>query len=95
MSAVASSGRTPSIVVYSTLLCPFCHRAKALLKKKGVDFTEIDVSMDVEKRAEMTKRAHGRHTVPQIFVGDTYIGGCDDLFALENDGKLDSLLSAS
>ncbi len=82
----------PPIIVYSTLLCPYCHRAKALLRQKGVDFTEIDVGMDAEKRSEMTKRA-GRHTVPQIFVGDKHVGGCDDLYALDDQGKLDSLLS--
>jgi glutaredoxin 3 len=92
MSAVAAHPET-HIVVYSTLLCPYCHRAKALLRQKGVNFTEIDVGMDVEKRAEMTKRAHGRHTVPQIFVGETHVGGCDDLYALEEEGKLDSLLA--
>ena len=94
MSAAAHSDNTPPIVVYSTLLCPFCHRAKALLRKKGVNFTEIDVGMDTEKRAEMTMRA-GRHTVPQIFVGDTHVGGCDDLYALDEEGKLDSLLARS
>ena len=93
--SVATTEDHPSIVVYSTLLCPYCHRAKALLRKKGVHFTEIDVSMDVEKRAEMTKRAHGRHTVPQIFIGETHVGGCDDLHALEEAGKLDSLLAHS
>lgn len=93
MSAAVSPDTTPSIVVYATLLCPYCHRAKALLRKKGVTFTEIDVGMDREKRTEMTKRAHGRCSVPQIFVGDTHVGGCDDLYALEDAGKLDSLLS--
>jgi len=78
--------------VYSTLLCPFCHRAKALLRKKGVSFAEVDVGMDPQKRDEMTKRARGRYTVPQIFIGDTHVGGCDDLYALEHDGKLDLLL---
>ena len=91
-TAAAHPQTNASVVVYSTLLCPYCHRAKALLRKKGVLFTEIDVSMDAEKRAEMTKRADGRHTVPQIFVGDTHVGGCDDLYALEDEGKLDSLL---
>ncbi len=95
MSAIVRSDATPSIVVYATLLCPYCHRAKALLRKKGVTFTEVDVGMDVEKRAEMTKRAHGRYTVPQIFVGDTHVGGCDELYALDDAGKLDSLLSGS
>lgn len=96
MSAASlSSSDQPiaKVVVYSTLLCPFCHRAKALLREKGVSFVEIDVGMDAEKRAEMTKRAHGRCTVPQIFVGDAHVGGCDDLQALEREGKLDSLLA--
>lgn len=83
------------VIVYSTLLCPFCHRAKALLRKKGVAFTEIDVGMDAEKRAEMTKLAHGKHTVPQIFIGETHVGGCDDLHALDDEGKLDSILARS
>lgn len=91
--SVATSNEHPAVVVYATLLCPYCHRAKALLRKKGINFTEIDVSMDVEKRAEMLKRAHGRHTVPQIFIGETHVGGCDDLHALEASGKLDSLLA--
>ena len=82
----------PHVVIYTTLLCPYCHRAKALLKKKGVAFTEIDVGMDGQKRAEMTSRAHGRHTVPQIFVGETNVGGCDDLHELDDAGKLDLLL---
>ena len=92
MSAVVRPDTPPAVVIYSTLLCPYCHRAKALLRKKGVAFTEIDVGMDLEKRDEMTKRA-GRHTVPQIFVGDKHLGGCDDLHALDEEGKLDSLLS--
>lgn len=92
-SVPTSDKPTAQVVVYSTLLCPFCHRAKALLRQKGISFIEIDVGMDPEKRAEMTKRAHGRCTVPQVFVGDTYVGGCDDLHALEREGKLDSLLA--
>jgi glutaredoxin 3 len=93
MSGVDATPDAPAkVVVYSTLLCPFCHRAKALLRKKGVAFTEIDVGMDAGKRAEMTARAHGRHTVPQIFVGQTHVGGCDELHALEQEGKLDLLL---
>lgn len=94
MSAVDAKPDAPAkVVVYSTLLCPFCHRAKALLRKKGVSFTEIDVGMDPDKRAEMLKRAHGRHTVPQIFIGDKHVGGCDDLHDLEDQGKLDLLLA--
>ena len=81
------------VTVYTTLLCFYCHRAKALLTKKGVEFVEVDVGMDHVKRDEMTKRAHGRHTVPQIFIGDTHIGGYDDLYALEREGKLDAMLA--
>lgn len=91
MSAVDANAPS-KVVVYSTLLCPFCHRAKALLRKKGVAFTEIDVGMDAAKRAEMTNRAHGRHTVPQIFIDGKHVGGCDELHDLENQGKLDLLL---
>ncbi|MEQ1865551.1 MAG: glutaredoxin 3 [Micropepsaceae bacterium] len=91
--AEAASNAAAKVIVYATLLCPFCHRAKALLRKKGVPFTEIDVSMDAAKRAEMTKRSHGSYTVPQIFIGDTHVGGCDDLHALDREGKLDTLLA--
>jgi glutaredoxin 3 len=69
--------------------------AKALLKKKHVAFTEIDVSRDRAQRSRMTERAHGRMTVPQIFIGETHVGGCDDLYALEGEGKLDPLLQGS
>ena len=92
--ADARSEPLAQVVVYSTLLCPYCHRAKALLRKKGVVFTEIDVSMDAQKRAEMLERSHGRHTVPQIFVGETHVGGCDDLHALDDRGGLDLLLKS-
>ena len=82
------------VTIYTTILCPYCHRAKALLGKKGVSFTEIDVGMDSDKRREMMQRAHGQHTVPQIFIDERHVGGCDDLYALEQAGKLDPLLSA-
>lgn len=83
------------IVIYTTPICPYCVRAKALLKQKGVPrVTEIDVSQDASLREEMTKKAGGRRTVPQIFIGGAHIGGCDDLYALEQEGKLDSLLSS-
>jgi len=82
------------ITIYTTMLCPYCYRAKGLLKQKGASYTEIDVGMDANKRQEMTERAHGRRTVPQIFIGDTHVGGCDDLFALEAAGKLDAMLAA-
>jgi glutaredoxin 3 len=95
MSVSDAPSLAARVTVYATLLCPYCHRAKALLRKKGVNFTEIDVSMDAAKRAEMTKRAQGCYTVPQIFIGDTHVGGCDDLHALDQEGKLDTLLSAS
>lgn len=85
----------PQITIYTTPICPYCVRAKALLRKKGVSFEEIDVFMDVEKRREMEKRASGRYTVPQIFIGERHVGGCDDLYALERAGELDPLLSAA
>jgi glutaredoxin 3 len=81
------------IVIYTTLLCPYCHRAKALLKRKGVSFTEIDVGMNAALRAEMTARAAGRYTVPQIFIGNRHVGGCDDLYDLDEKGGLDPLLA--
>lgn len=83
------------VTIYTTMICPYCLRAKQLLKKKNVDFTEIDVSMDRAKRFEMTVRASGRQTVPQIFIGETHVGGCDDLYALDRAGKLDVLLGAA
>ncbi|RJF87967.1 glutaredoxin 3 [Oleomonas cavernae] len=83
------------VTIYTTMICPYCYRAKQLLQKKGVDYTEIDVSMDAAKRAEMTQKAGGRRTVPQIFVGATHVGGCDDLYALDQAGKLDTLLASA
>ena len=80
------------VVVYSSRYCPYCRRAKSVLASKGVAFTEIDVDEHPEKRAEMIRRAAGRSTVPQIFIGDRHIGGCDDLLALDYEGALDSLL---
>lgn len=80
------------VVVYSSGFCPYCSRAKSLLARKGVSFEEIDVTMDREKRAEMESRS-GRHTVPQIFIGETHVGGCDDLYALDRGGKLDPMLA--
>jgi glutaredoxin 3 len=79
--------------IYTTPLCGYCHAAKRLLTKKGVTFTEIDVSRDPELRATMTQRSNGGRTVPQIFVGETHVGGCDDLYALEGAGRLDPLLA--
>ncbi len=81
------------VKIYTTPICPYCVRAKSLLKKKGAEFEEIDVFMDGDARSEMEAKSGGRYTVPQIFVGDTHVGGCDDLYALEQDGKLDPLLN--
>ena len=83
----------PNIVIYTTATCPYCLRAKALLTKKRALFTEISVDSDPQKRAEMSTRAGGRSTVPQIFVGDRHIGGCDDLYELSYEGQLDALLA--
>lgn len=81
------------VEIYTSPLCGFCHAAKRLLTQKGVSFEEIDVARNPSRRQEMMQRAQGRHTVPQIFVGDYHIGGCDDLYALERSGKLDGLLA--
>jgi glutaredoxin 3 len=83
--------RTTKVVIYSTGWCPYCTRARELLKSKGVDFEEIDVEARPEARSEMTARS-GRRTVPQIFIGATHVGGCDDLHDLEASGRLDTLL---
>lgn len=84
-----------AIELYTTPYCPYCLSAKDLLRQKGVEFVEIDVSGRPQLRAEMTERASGRSTVPQIFIGSTHVGGCDDLYALEDAGKLDPLLAAN
>ena len=81
----------PKVEIYTTPTCPFCHAAKALLRDKGVNFEEITV-LDPDLRAAMTQRAHGRRTVPQIFIGETHVGGYDDMAALDRQGKLDPLL---
>lgn len=83
-----------TIEIYTSPFCGYCHAAKRLLNDKGASFTEIDVTRDPSQRHEMTKRANGRHTVPQIFVGETHVGGCDDLYSLERSGRLDPLLAA-
>jgi glutaredoxin 3 len=80
------------VEIYTTGFCPYCIAAKALLKRKGVTFTEIPVGGDAGRRQEMIDRANGRMTVPQIFIGSTHVGGSDDLHALERAGKLDALL---
>src|SRR6516164_9722087 len=79
------------VTIYTKPYCPYCIRAVSLLEKKGVEFTEIEAAFDPERRREMMQRS-GRATFPQIFVGDHHIGGCDDMMALEREGKLDPLL---
>ncbi len=80
------------VVIYTTDYCPFCTKAKRLLDMKGAKYEEIDVTHDASLREEMTKKAEGRRTVPQIFINDAPIGGCDDLYALDEQGRLDSIL---
>ena len=82
------------VVIYSSNLCPFCYRAKALLKQKGMSFREIIVDMNPAARAEMREKSGGRNSVPQIFIDSRHVGGCDELYALESDGNLDGLLKA-
>ena len=84
----------PAIVVYVTGWCPYCQRARGLLAKKGLAFTEIDVEEDGKLREEMIARS-GRRTVPQVFIGEKYVGGCDDLLALEGSGELDRLIQGA
>ena len=81
------------VEIYSSPLCGFCHAAKRLLKQKGVNFSEINVLAQPARKSEMLRRANGRHTVPQIFVGEIHVGGYDDLSALDRAGKLDALLA--
>jgi glutaredoxin 3 len=82
-----------SVTIYTTMFCSYCRAAKRLLGEKGIDFTEIDVTMDPAKREEMIERAGGLRTVPQIFIGSRHVGGSDELYALEARGKLDALLT--
>jgi len=84
----------PAITIYTKSWCPYCSAAKKLLGEKGVAFTEIDIEKTPEARAEMIQRANGRSTVPQIFIGEKHVGGCDDLYALDDRGQLEPLLQA-
>lgn len=84
----------PKVEIYTKMTCPYCYRAKSLLKAKGAEIEEIAVDLGGEKRQEMISRAGGRMTVPQIFIGGRHVGGCDDLFELDGAGKLDELLAA-
>ena len=82
-----------NIEVYSGDFCPYCSRAKSLLKKKGLEFSEYNVRKDIQRQAEMQDRAPGSRTIPQIFINGRHVGGCDDLYALERRGELDSWLA--
>lgn len=82
------------VVIYTRQLCGFCTAAKRLLDKKGVSYDEFDATFDPELRQQMVQKANGRSTFPQIFVGSTHVGGCDELHELERAGKLDALLAA-
>jgi glutaredoxin 3 len=82
-----------AVTIYTKPYCPYCEGARELLTKKGVKFEEIDISGQPERRAEMIKRANGGSTVPQIFVGDRHLGGCDDIYALDARGQLDPVLA--
>lgn len=84
-----------NVVIYSSMFCPFCHRAKALLKKSGASFREVSVDMNPSARAEMRAKAGGVNTVPQIWINETHVGGCDDLYALDARGGLKPMLEAS
>ena len=84
----------PRVEVYTKFFCPYCCRATALLKKRGLSFEEYDISMGGPKRAEMLERSNGRTTVPQVFIGGVHVGGSDDLAAADCDGRLDALLTA-
>ena len=83
----------PKVEIYTWQYCPFCIRAKSLLKKKNVNFTEYKIDGDEDARTLMIERADGRRTLPQIFINNEGIGGCDDLYALENENKLEALLN--
>ena len=85
----------PRVVMYATAACPFCQSAERLLVAKGVTIEKIRVDLQPELRGEMTKKAGGRRTVPQIWIGERHVGGCDDLYALDRQGELDPLLQGS
>lgn len=85
----------PVVEIYTKTFCPYCWKAKLLLESKGVDYQEIGVDFGGELREAMIQRARGRTTVPQIFIGEHHVGGCDDLVALDREGKLDDLLAAA
>ena len=82
----------PAIEIYTKSFCPYCWRAKMLLQAKGAEFREISVDVGGAEKERMVQRSRGRTTVPQIFIGEIHVGGCDDLIALDRDGKLDPLI---
>ncbi|MBD2430401.1 MULTISPECIES: glutaredoxin 3 [Fischerella] len=82
------------VEIYTWSTCPFCIRAKSLLKKKGVDFTEYNIDGDEAARNKMAQRANGRRSLPQIFIDNVHVGGCDDIYALDARGQLDNLLAS-
>lgn len=86
---------TANVEIYTWSRCPFCIRAKGLLDQKDVEYTEYTIDGDEEARDKMRQRANGKSSVPQIFIDNRHIGGCDDLYALESEGKLDSLLAGT
>ncbi|WP_417678079.1 glutaredoxin 3 [Pseudodonghicola sp.] len=81
------------VEIYTSPICGYCHAAKRLLNQKGVEYSEIDVIAHPDRKPEMIERANGRRTVPQIFIGGIHVGGCDDLYELEQAGKLDPMLA--
>ena len=83
------------VTIYTRAWCPYCQDAKALLRRKGVDFVEVEIDKEPARRAEMLERSGGRRSVPQVFVGTTHVGGCDDLYALDQEGGLDPLLAGA
>jgi glutaredoxin 3 len=83
------------VVMYATAACPFCQSAEQLLVRKGAHIEKIRVDLQPERRGEMVQKSGGRRTVPQIWIGDRHVGGCDDLYALDRQGKLDPLLQAN
>jgi glutaredoxin 3 len=84
----------PNVTIYTKAWCPYCDAAKQLLQRKNAEFDEISVDGDPAGQSAMAQRANGRSTVPQIFIGETHVGGCDDLYALEQAGRLDALLTS-
>jgi glutaredoxin 3 len=85
---------TAKVEIYTWSTCPFCLRAKSLLNKKGVNFTEYSIDGDEDARAKMAQRANGKRSLPQIFINDNHIGGCDDIHGLDRQGKLDEMLAS-